>query len=82
MQTAEDKFQEIREFIEKSLDDADRCGETLGIDNDIVHDAEQRQYYCEYMHITSELIKTFDRDKSTEAADNNMSYFEEIIFNK
>lgn len=78
----EEKFQDIGELIEKSLDGVISSEETTGLDDCIVHDPQRRQYYCEYLHITSELIKTYDRVKPTGTGEDNMSIFEELVFNK
>ena len=82
MSSTEYKFEDTGELIEKALDGALSHKEPARLDDCIVHHHEQRQYYCEYLHMTSELMKTYDNTPLTEAREHNMFFFENLVFNK
>jgi hypothetical protein len=60
MRSSEEEFQELRELIEKALDGSISPEELVRLDDCIVHNPEQRQYYCEYLHMTIGLMRLCD----------------------
>ncbi len=78
MRPSKDKFQELRELIEKALDGSISPEELARLDDCIVHNPEQRQYYCEYLHMTIGLMRLCDYAPLTGVEEYDRLYFESL----
>ena len=78
MNSSEDKFHELGVLIEKSLDGSISPEELAKLNNCIVHDPEQRQYYCEYLEMTIELMRLCDYAPLTGVEEYDKLYFESL----
>ncbi len=78
MNSSNDKFHDLRELIEKSLDGSITPEELAGLDDCIAHNPEQRQYYCEYIHMTIGLMRLCDYVPLTGVQDYDKLYFESL----
>lgn len=78
MRQSKDKFRELRELIEKSLDGSISPEEMARLDDCIVHNPEQRQYYCEYLHMTIGLMRLCDYAPLTGVEEYDRLYLESL----
>ena len=74
----DDKFKELGELIEKALDGSITPEELAKLNNCIVHNPEQRQYYCEYLQMTIELMRLCDYAPLTGVEEYDKLYFESL----
>jgi len=78
MRQSKDKFQELRELIEKSLDGSISPEEMARLDDCIVNNPEQRQYYCEYLNMTIGLMRLCDYAPLTGVEEYDRLYLESL----
>ena len=78
MNSSKDKFHDLRELIEKSLDGSITPEELARLDDCIANNDEQRQYYCEYIHMTIGLMRLCDYIPLTGVQDYDKLYFESL----
>jgi hypothetical protein len=79
MRSSEDKFQDLRELIEKALDGSISPEELARLDDYIVHKPEQRRYYCEYLHMTIGLMRLCNYVPLTGVEEYDKLYFESLL---
>jgi hypothetical protein len=79
MSPPEDKFQDLRELIEKALDGTISPEEMTRLNDWIVYNPEQRRYHCEYIHMTVELMRLCDYAPLTGVEEYDKLYFESLL---
>ena len=79
MSSSEDKFQDLRELIEKALDGTISPEEMTRLNDWIVYNPEQRRYYCEYLHMTIGLMRLCDYTPLTGVEEYDKLYFESLL---
>ena len=79
MSLSEDKFQDLRELIEKALDGTISPEEMARLNDWVVYNPEQRRYYCEYLHMTVELMRLCDYAPLTGVEEYDNLYFESLL---
>lgn len=78
MHSPKDTFQDLRVLIEKALDGSISPEELARLDDYIVHNPEQRQYYCEYLYMTIGLMRLCDYAPPTGVREYDKLYFESL----
>lgn len=78
MRQSKDKFQELRELIEKALDGSISSEEMARLNDCIVNKPEQRQYYCEYLNMTIGLMRLCDYAPLTGVEEYDRLYLESL----
>jgi hypothetical protein len=78
MRSPKDILRDLRELIEKALDGSISPEELVRLDDCIVHNPEQRRYYCEYLYMTVGLMRLCDYTPLTGVQEYDKLYLESL----